>query len=81
MRLQAFNNDFLRFTSGLSTPAKRHGANAVPVKLSLADSYVVEEQLGTHPQPFIQLTVDYQYILFFPTSPSFTPERPPAVAV
>jgi hypothetical protein len=78
MTLQAFKNDFVRFMNGISTPAKRPGANCVAVKMVMADPYVVEEvSLAPHPA-VIQLTVNSRYTLFFPTSPSLALERPPA---
>jgi hypothetical protein len=78
MRLQSFNNDFFGFISGISTPAKRHGAQSVSVKTAMADPYVIEEKILSHQLPLVQLTTGDRYRLFFPSSPTATPERPPA---
>lgn len=71
MKLQSFNNDFLRFASGISTPAKT----------TMADPYVVEPLYLTHHHAFIQLPKTDHYTLYFPSSPTSTPERPPTLLV
>jgi hypothetical protein len=80
MKLQAFKNDFVGFVNGVSGPAKRQGGSCVPVKVVLADPYIVEEVSLPPQQSFIQLSVNSSYTLFFPTSPSLALERPPAIS-
>jgi len=78
MKLQAFKNDYAGFVTGVPGAAKRQGGSCVPVKVVLADVYIVEEVALAPQRNFIQLPVHSAYTLFFPTSPLSTPERPPA---
>jgi hypothetical protein len=78
MRLQAFNDDFFRIISGISTPAKRHGAHAVPVKIGTGDLYGFEEQGLTHQHPFVQFATGDRYCFRLSTFLHLAPERPPA---
>jgi hypothetical protein len=81
MKLRAFNNDFLRFTSGISTPAKRHGASSLPVKMAMAEPYLVDNHSLIHHHVFIQLHNSDHYTFYFPSSLLSTLERPPAVII
>jgi hypothetical protein len=81
MGLQSFNNNFFHFISGIQAPVKRHGANSLPVKMTMADPYVVEGQALTPWNPAIYPAKNSRYTFLFPPSPDSAPERPPAANI